>query len=54
MTNTVKVVSMNCQGLADPRKRRDVFHYLRDKSYSIYLLQDTHFDPKLENCIRAE
>ena len=54
MTNTVKVVSMNCQGLADPRKRRDVFHYLRDKLYSIYLLQDTHFDPKLENCIRAE
>ena len=54
MTNTAKVVSMNCQGLADPRKRRDVFHYLRDKSYSIYLLQDTHFDPKLENCIRAE
>ena len=37
MTNTVKVVSMNCQGQADPRKRRDVFHYLRDKSYSIYL-----------------
>ena len=54
MTNTVKVVSVNCQGLADPRKRRDVFHYLRDKSYSIYLLQDTHFDPKLENWIRAE
>ena len=37
MTNAVKVVSMNCQGLADPRKRRDVFHYLREKSYSIYL-----------------
>ena len=52
--NKVTVISMNCQGLADPRKRRDVFHYLRDKSYSICLLQDTHFDPKLENCIRAE
>ena len=54
MSNTVKIVSMNCQGLSDPRKRRDVFHYLRQKSYSIYLLQDTHFDPKMENCIRAE
>ena len=31
-----------------------MFHYLRQKSYSIYLLQDTHFDPKMENCIRAE
>ena len=52
--NTVRVVSMNCQGLADPQKRRDVFQYLRKKSYCIYLLQDTHFDPKMENCIRAE
>ena len=54
MSNTVKIVSVNCQGLSDPRKRRDVFHYLRQKPYSIYLLQDTHFDPKMENCIRAE
>ena len=54
MSNTVKIVSVNCQGLSDPRKRRDVFHYLRQKSYSIYLLQDTHFDPKMENCIWAE
>ena len=54
MSNTVKIVSVNCQGLSDPRKRRDVFHYLRQKSYSIYLLLDTHFDPKMENCIRAE
>ena len=54
MSNTVKIVSVNCQGLSDPRKRRDVFHYLRQKSYSIYLLQDAHFDPEMENCIRAE
>ena len=54
MSNTVKIVSVNCQGLSDPRKRRDVFHYLRQKSYSIYLLQDTHFDPKMEDCIQAE
>ena len=54
MSNPVKILSMNCQGLASPHKRRDVFHYLKQKSYSIYLLQDTHFDPKSENCIRAE
>ena len=24
---------MNCHGLADPHKRRDVFHYLRKKLY---------------------
>ena len=45
---------MNCQGLADFKKRRDVFHFLRSKAFSIYLLQDTHFEHKLENSIRAE
>lgn len=52
--NKVTVASVNCQGLANSQKRRDVFNYLRDKAFSIYLLQDTHFDPKLEHCIRAE
>ena len=45
---------MNCQGLADAKKRRDVFHYLRNKGFCIYLLEDTHFHAKLENYIRAE
>ncbi len=54
MNNTVKIVSVNCQGLSDPRKKRDVFHYLRQKPYSMYLLHNTHFDPNMENCIRAE
>ena len=52
--NSVKFLSMNCQGLADAKKRRDVFHYLRTKACSIYLLQDTHFDSKLESYITAE
>ena len=51
---TVQIVSTKSKGLTDSQKRRDVFHYLRKKSCSIYLLRDTHFDPKLENCIRAE
>ena len=50
----ISVLSMNCRGLANPQKRRDVFQFLRQKSFSIYMLQDTHFDPKLEDCIRAE
>ena len=54
INNTVKIISVNCQGLADPHKRRDAFHYLRKKSYSIYLLQDTPFDPNIENWTWAE
>ena len=45
---------MNCEGLADPHKRREVFQYLTDESYSLHLLQDTHFDRELENSTRAE
>jgi exonuclease III len=52
--NNVTICSMNCQGLADAKKRRDVFHYLKTKGFSIYLLQDTHFNTKLENYIRSE
>ena len=51
---SVTIVSMNCQGLADAKKRRDVFHYLRNKGFSMYLLQDTHFHAKLENYVYAE
>ena len=44
---------MNCQGLGDFKKRRDVFQYLRQKKYSIYCLQDSHFNPKLEKYVEA-
>lgn len=33
---------MNCRGLADPAKRSDVMHYIRNKNYGIVFLQDTH------------
>ena len=53
MDDCVTVVSVNCQGLGNRRKRKDVFHYLRNKNYSIYFLQDTHFEPKMEMFISA-
>ena len=45
---------MNCRGLGDKQKRRDLFHLLKTKQYSICCLQDTHFTPDLEKIIRAE
>lgn len=45
---------MNCRGIGDMRKRRDVFNYLRDLGFSIYLLQDTHFSPSCEDMIKNE
>ena len=52
--NTLKISSLNCQGLGNYRKRRDVFQYLRQKSYSIYCLQDTHLEGKIENYVQSE
>ena len=48
------ISSLNCQGLGNLRKRRDVFHYLKQKSHSIYCLQDTHFDKRIDRYIAAE
>ena len=50
----ITVASVNCRGLGNVQKRRDVFHYLRQKRYSIYFLQDTNLDPKLDKYISAE
>ena len=50
----IKICSLNCQGLGDSKKRKDVFNYLRNKKFNIYFLQDTHFVEKMEPYIRAE
>lgn len=39
---SIKISSLNCRGLRDNKKRKDVFKYLREKKSSIYCLQDTH------------
>ena len=54
MDNVISVLSMNCQGLGNSIKRRDVFHYIRSKDFSVYFLQDTHIEPNLEKYVLAE
>ena len=54
MDSVITFSSVNCQGLGDFKKRRDVFHSLKNKKHSVYFLQDTHFEPKLENYIKSE
>ena len=48
----VNICSLNCRGLGDYRKRRDVFHYLRRGDFHIYLLQDIHCGLGRENTFR--
>ena len=40
--NSIKIVSANCQGLRDKKKRLDVLNYLKQDSPNIICLQDTH------------
>ena len=49
-----KILSANCRGLQDYKKRKDVFCFLRDKKSSIVCIQDTHFIEKEENFIRSQ
>lgn len=48
----VRIISVNCQGLGDIAKRKDVFNYLRALECNIYCLQDTHFSHDTEDEIR--
>ena len=56
MDDSVSICSANCQGLGNSSfsKRRDVMKYLKSKKFDIYFLQDTHFEPNMENIIESE
>ena len=54
MDGSVRICSLNCRGLNDNFKRRDVLKYIRKKKFSIYCLQDVHWDKEFENMIRSE
>ena len=48
----IKICSLNCRGLGEFRKRRDVLNYLRQSDFNIFLLQDIHCSPRKENAFR--
>lgn len=52
--NYLKIQSVNCQGLGDKSKRKDVFNYLHNKKYNIFFLQDTHFVQEDEKMIQTQ
>ena len=40
--SAIKLVSFNCRGIGNIKKRKDVFDYLRRKDFNICFLQDIH------------
>ena len=51
--SSLKILSVNCQGLGNTLKRRDVFDMLKSKNCNIYCIQDTHFTNDIENIVRS-
>ena len=54
MADKIRICSLNCQGLGDHTKRRDVLNYLSGMGVSIICLQDTHFSKNNERLIMNE
>ena len=48
----LKICSVNCRGIGEYRKRKDVFNYLRKLDYNIFLLQDVHCSQEKINSFR--
>ena len=48
-----RIASFNANGLGNHIKRKDVFDYLRCKSFDIILLQETHLKYSSENFVRS-
>lgn len=54
MADKISIFSQNCQGLANPQKRRSVFRHIRLKKYNIICLQDVHIQKLQESYIKSE
>ena len=54
MVDTIKVATVNCQGLATPSERQDVLNYYKTKDFSILCLQDTHFTSEIEALVETK
>lgn len=54
MGEQITIFSQNCQGLSLASKRRDLFHFVKNKKYNIICLQDVHINDKMEDFVKNE
>ena len=48
------ICSLNVRGLGNKTKREQVFHWLKDQPFSIYLLQETHLNSQCTDTWESE
>ena len=46
MASSLKIISVNCRGLANRERRQDLFSKLKEDKVDIAMLQDTHWDTR--------
>lgn len=51
--SSLKILSVNCQGLRNTSKIKDAFDMLKSKNCYISCFQDTHFTNDVENIVRS-
>ena len=51
---SVDICSLNVRGLGNKLKRDQVFHWLKEQSFDIYFLQETHLPSSFKNQIETE
>jgi exonuclease III len=51
--NLFKISTFNCNGLGNPKKRKDVFDFIRKKDWNIIFLQESHLLSSDEKFIRS-
>ena len=52
--SNLKIASLNVRGLADRKKRLDIFEWLKSKQCAIYCLQDIHINSVSEGLFRND
>ena len=50
----LNVITCNVNGLADVKKRRQIFRYLHEQQVDIVFMQETHSTPAKEKMLKAE
>ena len=53
LSNQLKILTLNCQGLWDKSKCRVVFKNLKHKNHNVYFLPKTRFTSNEENQIKT-
>ena len=48
----IRLISMNCRGLGDIKKRKDVFMFIKKYKADLFCLQDVHVRKGKENSFR--